>query len=169
MMKKKKKYMKNIESINSKPEIIFDNNDLIINKNGVFVKSIYKNISYYEMNRIELVRGHVIKRWKFSFILGLLITIVFTFQIVKITPYIDPTTTISLRIQMATYISLFILLSFGLSLLYLSLSKKPVIKIFTLDNRMYLYPLSNNRKQLSNIVSFLKTCNVTFINMLPPI
>ena len=161
--------MKSIEIFNSMLETIFDNNDLIINMNGVFIKPIYKNIAYYEMKRIELVRGHVIKRWKLSFILGLLITIVFTFQIVKITPYIDPTTTISLRIQMATYISLFIFLSFGLYLLFLSLSKKPCIKIFTLDNHMYLYPLSNNRNQLSNVVSFLKTCNVIFVNMLPQI
>ena len=157
-----------MNNINSIPETILDDNNLIININGVFVKHIYKNIAYSEMKCIELVRGHVIKRWKFSFILGLLITIVFTLQIVKITPYIDPTTTISLRVQMATYISLFIFLSFGLYLLYLSLSKKPCIKIFTLDNRMYLYPLSNSRNELSNIVSFLETCNVNLINMLPP-
>jgi len=168
-MQKKKKYMKNIESINSMTETIFNNNDLTINKNGVFIKPIYKNISYYEMKRIELVRGHFIKRWKFSFTMGAVIMIFFSIMIINSTPNIDITTSTNVQALLKTYISLFIFLSFGLYLLFLSLLKKPCIKIFTLDNHMYLYPLSNNRNQLSNVVSFLKTCNVVFVNMLPPI
>ena len=156
-----------MKSFFSISEFIFENNDLIINANGIYLKSFYKYIAYCEMRRIELVRGHVIKRWKFSFFLGAVITIFFSILIVKTTPNIDITKSTYVQALFKTYISLFIFLSFGLYLLYLSLSKKPVIKIFTLDNHMYLYPLSNNRNQLSNIDSFLKTCNVNFVNFLP--
>ena len=145
---------------------MFENNYLKINEYGIFIKSLYKNIAFYEINRIELVKGHVIKNWKFSFILGLVMTIVFPFQIVKITPYIDPTTTLNVQFQMMVYISLYIFLFCGLYLLYVSLSKKPVIRIFTEDNHMYLYPLSTNKNQLSHIVIYLSTCDVTLINML---
>jgi hypothetical protein len=164
MMKKKEKYTK---SINSMPETIFDNSNLTINTNGVFIKPLYKNIAFCEMNRIELVKGHVIKNWKISFILGLGLAIFFSMQIIKNTPHVNPTSTTNLRSQMLIYLSQFVFLFFGTYLLYLSLSKKPVIKIITLDNYEYLYPLSNNKNQLSQIVSFLKNSNVTLKNMLP--
>ena len=156
--------MKNINSIT---ESSFENKYLKINVVGIFINPIYKKFSFFEINRIELVKGHVIKKWKLSFFLGLVISFFFIMLIVKWTLYIDPITTENIRRIVTIYISLFMLLFFGLYLLFLSLSKKPIIKIFTLDNRMYLYPLSNNRNQLSHIVSFLKTCDVTLINKLP--
>ena len=158
-----------MKNINSMSETIFDNNDLTITTNGVFLKPIYKNIAYYEMKRIELVKDHVIKGWRLSFFLGLGISFFFITLIVKWALYIGPTTIENVRRKVTIYISLFIMLFFGLYLLFLSLSKKPVIKIFTLDHHMYLYPLSNNKNQLSNIVSLLETCNVPLINLLPPV
>jgi len=148
------------------PEPIFETNDLIVNEYSVFVKSIYKNITYFEISHIELFKGHVIKKWKLSLILGLAMTIFFAILIVRVTPNIEIPTDVNIRAQMAIYISLYILLIFGIYLLYLSVSKKPVIKIITLDNQEYLYPLPNNKNQLLDIVSSLKTCDVTVNNML---
>jgi len=151
------------------PEPIFESNDLVINKYNIFIKSQYKNITYFEISRIELFKGHVIKKWKFSLILGLAMTIFFSTQIVKVSLYIgsiDIPWSTNLRPLIALYISLIILLIFGIYLLYLSLLIKPVIKIITLDNHEYLYSLSSNKKQLSNIISSLKTCDVTLNNML---
>ena len=147
---------------------IFENDNLKISASGVFLKPLYKSIAYCDINRIELVKSHTIKRWKFSFILGLAITLFFSVQIVRITPYIDFTTT-DARSHMMIYFSLYILSFFGIYLLYLSLSKKPVIKIITLDNHEYLYPLPNNRNQLSEIVTCLENYDVTLVNMLPTI
>ena len=148
---------------------IFDNDNLKINASGVFIKPLYKTIAFYEINRIELVKSHTIKRRKFSFILGLAITIFFSAQIVRVTPYIEPTSTTNLKSQMMIYFSLYILSFFGIYLLYLSLWKKPVMKIITLDNHVYLHPLPSKKNQLSQIITCLKKCDVTLINMLPPI
>jgi len=151
---------------NSISESNFENEDLKINAVGFFIKPIYKNISFFEIARIELVKDHVIKGWILSFFLGLGISLFFIILIVNWTIYIGPTTMENVRRKVTIYISLVIMLLFGLSLVFLSLSKKTVIKIFTFDNKMYLYPLSNNKNQLSHIISFLKTCDVNLVNML---
>ena len=148
---------------------IFENDNLKINENGIFIKPLYKNIFYYEINRIELVKSHIIKRQKVSFILGLVITVFFSVQIIRITPYIEPTSTTNPRGQIMIFLSLCILLFFGIYLLYLSLFKKPVIKIITIDNHEYLYSLPNKRNQLSQIITCLKNCDVIVVNMLPQI
>ena len=148
-------------------EPVFENNYLIINVDNIFFKAIYKNIAYHEVSYIELFKGHVIKRWKLSFILGLGITIYFIVHIFRTTQFIDPSTITDSRSYMLMYISLYVFLFFGVYILYLSLLKKPVIKIFTLDNHTYLYPLSNNKNRLLHILNFLGTCNVTLVNKLP--
>ena len=148
--------------------LIFENDNLKINTSGVFIKPLYKSVAFYDINRIELVKSHTIKRRKFSFILGLAITIFFSIQIVRMTPYIDLSAT-DVRSQMMIYLSLYILSFFGIYLLYISSSKKPVIRIITLDNHEYLYPLPNKRNQLSKIITCLENYDVTLVNMLPTV
>ena len=101
-----------------------------------------------------------------SLILGVGITFIFTLLFVKWIINFEPTFTEHLRGYIGIGVSMFIMMLFGLCLIYISLLKKPVIKIYTFDNQMFLEPLTKNKKQLINIVNFLSNCDVKLINRL---
>lgn len=140
----------------------FKTNDFYISYHGVdLIKNGIKkeHFDFIDLHSIVVEKGRSVKYWPIAFLLGLFLTVVFLWKIIKVTPNLDISEIGYNRTIIGIYVSFYILLFLGLAIAYTAIKRTTIMKVILRNNKTYTWPLSKiiKDKQLNSLLHFLSS------------
>lgn len=129
---------------------------------------IYEHFDFEEIKLIKVKKGHTIKRWKITLLIGLLFTFVSIYILMNIinlkhfNPNLQPPP--SIRSALTIYISVFFLAAFGIFMIFQAINKSLILYIIrkNKENRFSLKEFQKNN-EVNALISFFESKNIKVV------
>lgn len=127
---------------------------------------VYEHFDFEEIKMIKIKKGHTIKRWKITLLIGLLFTCTSIYILMTVfinlkyfNPNLQPPP--SIRSALTIYIAVFFLAGFGILMIFQAINKSLILHIIrkNKENRFSLKEFEKNN-EVNALINFLESKNV---------